>query len=172
MIPILIGLGNFVAVTFTWVYMIKKVKIKPIRPNPNSILHQYKSSFPFFASRVATTLYSTSNVFVLGLILPSSEVAYYSSADKIVGTTKAGLLPISDSLFPYMVKKRDYKLIFKILLFTLPLVVIGIILIFNMSEDIVKFVFGQEFTESAIPLKILILSILVVFPSYLLGTHC
>lgn len=51
-----------------------------------------------------------------------ATVGYYSSADRLITTGKNALSPISDSLYPYMVKNRDFKLVRKILLIFEPLI--------------------------------------------------
>ncbi len=85
---------------------------KLVRSHPS-----LKRSSTFFYSRIATTAYSALNTVILDMISASgATVGYYSSADRLITTGRSALSPISDSLYPYMVKNRDFKLVRKILL--------------------------------------------------------
>ena len=59
---------------------------------------------------------------VLNIISGTGAVTgYYTSADKLITTAKSGMSPISDSMYPYMVKNRDFRLIRKSLMLLKPL---------------------------------------------------
>jgi PST family polysaccharide transporter len=56
-----------------------------------------------FLSRMAVTLYTTSNIVILGLLTDPAFVAYYAAGDKIVRAAVDGLLvPLSQAIFPHV----------------------------------------------------------------------
>ena len=72
----------------------------------------FRRSSTFFYSD-CHSIYS--NTLILGLVPGSPLIGYYTSADKLITTAKSAMSPISDSLHPYMIKNKDFKLIKKIL---------------------------------------------------------
>ena len=94
---------------------------------------------------------------------------YYSSADKVLTTAKNGLSPISDSLYPYMIKNKDFRLVKIILSVLMPFIALGCIVVFIFAEPICIFVFGKEFASVAPILQAFLPAILAILPSYILG---
>ena len=91
----------------------------------------------FFYSRIATTAYSALNTVILDMISASgAPTSFYTSADKLITTGKSALTPISDSLYPYMVKHRDFKLAKKVLLVLEPLIVVFCGIFFIWAEPL------------------------------------
>ena len=126
-------------------------------------------SLPFFISRIATTVYSAANTIILDLISGGAMTAYYTSADKLVSTAKSGLSPISDSLYPYMIKNKDFKLVKKVLLLTEPIIIVGCAVLFIWATPICTWFFGEEYTYTADALRALLPIVVIILPSYILG---
>lgn len=73
-----------------------------------------RSAFPYFTSRFASTFYQALNVIIIGKIYGTApEVGYYTSSDKCLSLVKMGSSPIADSLYPYMLNHKNYRLIKK-----------------------------------------------------------
>jgi PST family polysaccharide transporter len=123
----------------------------------------------FFFSRIASTVYTATNTIILDLLFSGSMTAYYTTADKLVSTAKSGLSPISDSLYPYMAKNRDFGIVKKILLIFEPLIILGCIILFIWARPICIWFFGEEYANTAIALRALLPVVVVVLPSYIFG---
>jgi O-antigen/teichoic acid export membrane protein len=116
------------------------------------------------------------DVVMLGWLKSAHEIGLYSSGQKVVQLLY--LLPtiLGSSTFPSVsrfVGTGDYerigriteKIISFVLLMAFPLVIGGIVL----GEPVISFLFGSEYVAGAISFKILVATILFVFPTIALG---
>ena len=55
-----------------------------------------------FVSHAATSLYTSANVFLLGLLALPQQVAHYSAAERAVRAAAQVLSPVSDAVYPRM----------------------------------------------------------------------
>ena len=133
------------------------------------MLKRFKTSSTFFLSRIATTVYSAANTIILDLLSAGSMTAYYTAADKLVSTAKSGMSPISDSLYPYMIKNKDFKLVKKILLVLEPIIVLGCIVVFIWAEPLCTWFFGEEYAFTGTVLRTLLPVVAFILPTYIFG---
>ncbi|WP_195267588.1 oligosaccharide flippase family protein [Eubacterium sp. 1001713B170207_170306_E7] len=169
-VPILIGIGNLIAVFWSNWHIQNRLKIRFLKINKTDIGITFKKSASFFLSRIMSTLYTATNTVILGMIgNNSSLVGYYTASDKLITTGKSALSPISDSVYPYMVKNKDFKLIKKMLKIFMPVICIGTIIIFIFAKEICVIIFGSEFSESGNILRALLPLAIITLPNYLFG---
>ena len=116
MVPAINAAGCLVALALTLLHLSRKLDIHFTAPDWAEAVRCLKRSSVFFLFP-----HCHDGLFRLEYGHPGSDLAsgatvgYYSSADRLITTGKNALSPISDSLYPYMVKNRDFKLIRKIL---------------------------------------------------------
>ena len=169
MIPLFVMLGNSIAVFAMFYDMSKKYQVKFRRVNFRFIFNLVKESSMFFISRAASTAYQAVNTIILSFIYGSSPiVGYYTSADKLISLGKTASGPIADSLYPYMIKQKNYKLVKKILLIFMPIIGIGVTVVFILAEPICIWLFGTEYAEAGNVLRCLLPILLVILPTYIL----
>jgi len=162
--------GNFFAVIATYIHVHKKLGYRFTKIKAGDLAKDLRRSAFFFVSRIAGTVYSATNVLILGFIDNVGVVTgYYTSADKVVTTAKNCLSPISDSLYPYMVKNKDFKLVKKVLLVTMPVILSGCLFVGFFAEKICVIVFGSEYAGAAPILIALLPLIAATLPSYIFG---
>nr|WP_293994841.1 oligosaccharide flippase family protein [uncultured Fusobacterium sp.] len=171
-LPIFNIFGNILALlimlyhlkrNFNIYFDINKINIKVI-------IKYSERTIPFFLSRIASTFYTAMNTFILGIYYPNTNVlGYYTSADKLVVASKSFVSPVADSFYPYMLKHKDFKLVKKILMITIPIILIGGMILYYFSNDIVTLIFGIEYQEVGSLLRYLLPIIIVIFPSYLIA---
>lgn len=170
LVPIMNILGALVAVIFAYIHVKRKLNIKYQKVNKKYILETLKKSSTFFLSRIATTIYGATNTFILGFIYPTGNVVgLYTGADKLVSTGKSALSPISDSVYPYMVKNKDFKLIKKILLIFMPIIILGCTIIGIFSKEVCHIILGKEFINASNILRLMLPILVITLPNYLLG---
>ena len=163
-------IGNAVAFLGVYVHLKRKMGIRFCAVGPRAVGGVLRRSLPFFSSRIATTVYTATNTVVLNIISGTGAVTgYYTSADKLITTAKSGMSPISDSMYPYMVKNRDFRLVKKTLKLLMPLILVGCIVVGIFAEPLCVLFFGAEYAESAQVLRVMLPVVVVILPSYILG---
>ncbi len=76
-----------------------RFRVPPVRV----LARELAGGWPLFLSTMATTLYTTSNIALLGLLTDSRFVALYAPGDKIVRAAADGLqMPLSQAIFPHI----------------------------------------------------------------------
>ena len=170
LIPVFNICGSIFSLFAVYLHVSKKLKIKICKVNFKTIKEVFNNSKIFFLSRIATTIYGATNTFILGLIYPTGKtLGYYTSSDKILQAGRSMMSPISDSVYPYMVKNKDFKLLKKILLILMPIITLFGLIGFIFAKEICVIAFGKEYAGSALALRYMIPLIWMALPSYLLG---
>lgn len=169
MLPLFLLFSNLLAF-FVVFQDLSKRKVHWVRIKGPSIKRLLFKTFPYFCSRISSTFYQALNTVILNAIYGtgSSVIGYYSSADKAIALVKTGTSPIADSLFPYMVKRKNYKLIKILMLIAMPLIVIGCALVYIYAVPLCTFVFGEGYEQAGILLRYLMPIAVVIFPSYII----
>lgn len=169
-IPVLTTIGNGGAVLYCFRDVDKRFGVRLCRVSWRDVARIMKQSSVFFYSRIATTAYSAMNTVILDVISGSgATTAFYTSADKLMTTGKSALSPISDSLYPYMVKNRDFKLVKKVLLVLEPLIFVFCAICFVWAEPLCGAFFGADFAPAGQVLRAMLPVGVVILPSYILG---
>lgn len=170
LIPVLNICGSLISLIAVYIHVFRKLGITFCKVKLNEVKRMFNNSKIFFLSRIASTIYGATNTFILGILYPTGNtLGYYSSSEKILQAGRSMMSPISDSVYPYMVKNKDFKLIKKILLILMPIITIFGIIGFVLSEKICILLFGEEYVGSAVVLRYMIPLIWMTLPSYLLG---
>lgn len=170
LIPSLYLLGSFIAVIVAYADVRKRFSLSFVKVSCHDIVQSIKTSFPFFVSRIASTVYGATNTVLLGLKYSGQDIlGYYNSADKIVTLARTGASPIADSLYPYMIAHKDFRLVRKILSILMPVIILGGGILFVFAPQICAFLFGEGYEAAAEPLRGLLPVILLVLPSYIMG---
>jgi PST family polysaccharide transporter len=129
----------------------------------------FKNSSMYFLSRISTSIYTSSNTFVLGLFAGNIAVANYSIAEKIYIGLQQIIYPITNALYPYISKTKNIQLMKKITIFVSASVIIFCIFIYLHSNFILQLIFSTHNIISSNVLKIFSLAIIFVTPSLLIG---
>ncbi len=168
-VPLMNSLGFISASVISFYLVIKVFNVKFVVPDLSFMLLMLKKSYQFFISRAAVSFYTNSNAFVIGLVLGNVSVGYYIAAEKLFNAIGALYVPLSDSLYPYMSKRKDiktYKAVF-VAASTSNLVIC--ILVFFFSLKIISIIYGPGFEQSASLLELFAILACIFVPSVLLG---
>lgn len=168
-LPLLLFIGNLMAVAFSFWHVGKTFSVRLCMPDSAFLLETIHDTIPFFVSRIASTFYQALNTLILGVKYSGQAViGYYGSADKLVGIAKSVSSPVADSLYPYMVRKKDYRMIRRLLLITTPVIFAGAAFVFWKAEWVCTLLFGAEYAHAGNILKCLLPAMIVIFPTYIL----
>lgn len=169
-IPVLNIIGNGCAMVAAYFDLARRFGIRFTRVRVEEILAALRRSSVFFLSRIATTAYTAMNTVILDLIGSSGGITgYYTAADKLIVTGRNVLSPISDSLYPYMARSRDFKLVKKLLLITTPLIALFCAAVFIWAEPFCKLLLGEEYGPAGQVLRAMLPVGVFTLPNYVLG---
>ncbi len=171
LIPLFNALGAIGSCVWTYYDVYHKLGVRFCKVSPSYIMATMKRSAGFFVSRIASTVYGAANTLILGFWFPegSALLGYYTSAEKLMTTAKSAFSPIADSLYPYMVKNKNYKLIKKIMLVLMPVIFAGCVILWIFAEPFCVLFLGKEYAASAEIFRVFIPVILITLPNYIFG---
>ncbi|MBQ4010979.1 MAG: oligosaccharide flippase family protein [Erysipelotrichales bacterium] len=155
------------AVVVTW--KIKQLGYKIGLSNIREALVKLGESTVYFVSNIATTAFGALNTMLVGIYLTKTDAAYWGNAMVLISAILALYDPITDGIYPEMMRCRDLKYLRKVLLIFMPLIIAGCIFSFYAAPAVLG-IFGKEKYISAIPIfRRLIPVLLFSFPAQLLG---
>lgn len=171
LVPLFTLIGNCFAIIATYFDVFKRLKIRITKISFFDILYDFKDSSQFFLSRVSSTIYQASNSIILNGIYGSGSdvLGLYSSTEKIVSLTKTASSPVADSIYPYMVRNKNFKLIKKILMIVMPLIIVVAIFVSIYPCQICAFIFGDAYYEAGNMLLLLLPYLVIIFPNFILA---
>lgn len=160
-VPLINSLGFIVAGILGFAVVFKYFDVGLKLPNYKTIKFHFIEGWHVFISTVAISLYTNTNIFVLGLFTNNTIVGYFAAGEKIIRAAQGIYGPLYQSLYPYIsklttVSSREAITVIKksaVIMFVLTSVV-SIILFFG-ADVIVQLLLGPEFLESVIVIKIL-----------------
>lgn len=168
-LPFSLLIGNLIALLVCFWYDRHILGVSFCRVEFRNVQNAFRAGAPFFASRIASTVYQSGNAVILGVLYPGQvQVGWYAAADKVLTVVKQISSPVADSIYPYMVKKNDYKLAIKVMLFAAPIIVIASGLLFIFADQVSLFVFGAGYETAGDVIRCLIPAMAVIFPTYII----
>lgn len=169
-IPSLNILSEVIFLTWSFYDLKKRHNVCFTSVTRHDLKQNLKSSSTFFLSRIAATLYTSTNVIYLNATTPNAAlVGNYTSADRLVSIGKMGLGPIADSVYPYMVEHKDFRIIKKILIYLEPLIIIGCVVVGFFAGDFCAFILGEKYRAAGGILVCMLPGAAIILPDYLLG---
>lgn len=177
MVPLFNSLGFIFSGFFALYYVRYKLQIR-FKNQPSQILKNHLiNGWHVFFSSISISIYTISSVFILGLLSNNTFVGYFSAAEKIIQAVKGLYVPISQALYPYLSKMlhhnktKGLNLIKKFTSYAGSVMFLMCFFIFMMSEDIVKFILGQQYLASIPLLKIMSFLPLLALLSNIFGVQ-
>ncbi len=168
LVPILTAIGEGISVALMW-ENVNKMDIKVFNTRVSVDKEFLGKSSWYFLSRISSAVYNYGNVIILGLVLPHAQVAQYSVAYTILSVAQNFITPIADSLYPYMIKNKNFPLIKKVVFIVEPLIFFACIIGGFIATPVITFVFGEEYKVASEVFCILLPVVLIALPGCLLG---
>ena len=168
-VPLINSCGFILAGVLGQTLSLKNFGIKLHLPSVKCLWEYLKDSTQFFLSRASVSIYTSSNAFFLGLFTNNTIVGYYSAAEKLYLSFQSVYQPLTSAIYPYMAKYRNisfYKRIFK---YSIALNVVSCVFVFIFSKQLIILIFGTDFQQSVIILRIFSIALLFMVPAVLLG---
>lgn len=170
LVPISFIVGDGIALIITF-FMMMKNDVKINKPNINEIKKMLKNGFLFFISRISVSINNSVGTFFLGMkFTPSSmETGILAGITKVTTAGEMMLTPINDSIYPHMVKEKDYKLLKKIFLVGGVIWFIGCLVVFIEADLVCTILLGSKYSSAGQYLRILMINSFFAFFSIFLG---
>lgn len=133
----------------------KKFKIR-------EVINIFSESSQFFLARASVSLYSVLGSFFLGIFSGSLyQVAIYGVAQQLYKAGVYAISAISTPLTPYMARTKNYKIFFKVTLFSILLTILGAVIGFIFGSDIIGLIFGSNLIGAKPVLDIFMVTIII-----------
>lgn len=127
-------------------------------PTRAGILHQLRLAWTVFSSSLVISAYTQALVLFVGSIGGVAAAAHYGLAERLLNLGKAGISVSYQAAMPqasYFAKHQPEKgltFITRHVLFTIPLGLVGSIIMLFFGEPIVKVIASPEFVPGTVPL--------------------
>lgn len=167
-IPTLDILSSLVAIILV-LFEVKKMQIKIKFTGFRESWRSIKESFVYFTSDMATSAFGALNALLIGIYMNVTEVAYWNVAMQIVMAIQTLYNPITNGIYPEMVKTKSIRLVKRILYIFMPLIFLGCIITYFCAPLAIFIVGGKKYIDAVPVLRALIPVLFFSFPGMVLG---
>lgn len=170
LIPVAFIIANALSLAIAIITM-SKAGVKLKRVQAMQAIASIRESMAFFFSRLAVSVNQSIGAFLLGLkYSPTSiETGIFAGATRISLASEMMLAPVSDSIYPHMVHKKDYRLFRKVILVGGILWFVGCLVAFVFANTICAIILGPDYAVAGDYLRILLLGNFMAFFSNMFG---
>jgi PST family polysaccharide transporter len=97
--------SGFVIAGVLSLFMVRRVfAIRFGMPSFSEIRKVVADGWHVFVATIGGSLYSSSNVFILGLLVPAVQVGYFAAAERLIRALQTAITPISQAVYPHVSK--------------------------------------------------------------------
>lgn len=168
LIPILDIVSTLIAILMVW-YEIGKMQLKLKFSEMKKVISTLKDSFVYFLSNVAATSLNALSTIIIGIYTSPTEVAYWSLCMQIIGSITACYNPISDGIYPEMIKTKNTAIIKKVLKIFMPIVLAGCIFSYFFANIGFMILGGEKYSNAVPVFRLLIPTLFFGFPAIIFG---
>lgn len=169
LIPVLNIIGSLIAILLTWISISRNFHIRVVFAPLQECWEIIKESSIYFISNLATTVYGAMNTIMIGLFAPAEQIAFWGTSLTLISAAQGLYPPITNSLYPHMVAKKDFHFVRQILSVMMPLIVIISVVVFGFANPIIRLLCGAQYIEAVPIFRALIPVLVFSFPVMLLG---
>jgi len=170
LVPIFYACGSLVSTVTMYEHVHRVLRINFVRVSWHEVFVQLKKSSLYFLSRVASTVFTSVNTIVMGFIAPTGPtVGCYSATNTTINAGRQIVTPVTDSLFPNIVRTKNYRLMYKVAIFGSVLLACGCIVVGVFAKPLCLFAFGEGYDDMVPMLRIMLPLIPIALLSYLFG---
>lgn len=168
LIPVLDIIGSLVAII--WIVLeLRKLNIKIERPKIKECIGVIKESSIYFLSNVASTSFNVFNTVVAGIVLTTTEIAYWSVCMQIINAIQALYTPVSDAIYPEMIRSHNLSIIKKVIKIFMPIISIGCVIMLFYGKLALWILGGEKYIQAFPALRALIPVLFFGFLAIILG---
>ena len=168
LIPVLDTVGSLVAIALVF-HEMKKREIKVDFTGIKNAWLKLKESAVFFLSNMASTTFTALNTLMIGIFINAEQVAEWSVCLQMVSAVMAMYTPVTDGIYPHMVKTRDWKIIKKTARIFMTIITCGCVFTFFVAKIALLIIGGEKYVTAVPLLRAFIPLLFFSFPSMLYG---
>ncbi len=160
-VPLFNTIGYLISGILGFLIAVLKFGVIFRTPKLKNIFSQIKQGWNSFVSTTSVSLYSTTNIFILGLFWNNVIVGHYAAAEKLIYAVQRLLVPLSQTVYPYISKtaheKKEEAIFFikRILHINIATGIILGITIFLGAGLIINIVLGPMYQQSIYVMQVL-----------------
>lgn len=139
-------------VDIAWSYRAQKrmFGVGIARPTFKESFEELRVSAIYCVSNVSSSLFSGFTTVIIGLAITSkTDIAFWSLTLTTVNAVQSLYTPIANSLYPHMIKNRDFGFARKLALVALPALILGTVAYCALSKPIMLVLGGPEYVGGA-----------------------
>lgn len=149
LIPILDIISSFFAIVLTYFVIVRmgyRFKFSGVK----KCIQMLKSSFSYFLNSMASTAFAHLNTVIIGIMIKDMEqIAYWSICVQLVSSVQGLYGPISNGIYPHMIRTKELKFIKKVLLICMPVVCLGTAFCYVCAPYILDIVGGEKYIAAS-----------------------
>ncbi len=163
-----------------WIGLLKMYHLQRSQFQVSSMreaIERLKSSWTIFLSMLSVTLYTNTNMFLLGLFAPMENVGYFAVAEKVIRAAMSLPTVVAQAIYPrvsalFSASIEDAKSFLRRIawLGTLALMLLGVLLVF-MAEFICQVIAPRSLPTSAFLIRLMAFLPLILFWDNIYGTQ-
>ena len=169
LVPLVDGFGFMIGSLVALYYVFKRFNHSFVFNKFTIIKQSFIDSSMFFLSRVSVSLYTSSNILMLGLVASNVMVGYYAIAEKLYMVLRNLYQPIVQVIYPYISKSKNVKFFKKLYPGVVILNFIGVYILWVFTPELIYLVSKEHFVESIKVFRTLLIVACIVVPSILIG---
>jgi PST family polysaccharide transporter len=106
LVPIFYSGTTFLAGIVSIIILRERFSLRFIKPTKEILIKYLKEGWHIFVSNIAMNLYRNTNIVILGFFASDASVGIYSAGEKIVKAIQSTLSPITQTLYPFISRKK------------------------------------------------------------------
>jgi len=153
------ALGFLIAGILGLTLALKKFRIRIKYPGIQTVRQHLLDGWPVFLSTASISLYTNTNIVLLGFLSSEAQVGFYVAGEKIIKAVQGLIAPVSQAVYPHVnelasqSKEKAIRFLKKILRFLGSTSLLLSCSIFFLAKPIVKIILGDEFHATISILK-------------------
>jgi len=143
------------------VVSLRKLPVRLLWPSFAALRRELAQGWHLFVVKMTSTLNTTSNAVILGLLAPNEFVAYYAAGERIVRAVQGLQFPLSQALFPHVGKlaaesqAQALAFVGRVVKWVSGVTLVVSVALFVFAPLVSRIVLGEAFEASVLVIRIL-----------------
>lgn len=156
LVPLCDLAGNGVAVAWSQAYVYRHYNIRIRKVKFIDAARSLRVSARYFSIEFSSTILNSFSVLIVGqLNISSADLSVWSLSLTAINAVQSLYTPITNSLYPNIVATHNYRNVLRVILFAMPVLVAGLLVIELFATNIVAIVAGEVYAGSGWVLSML-----------------